>query len=387
MENKINFLLAYDSYISYLFRHVSKDWSNFNKAKHGAFSSHYSEDVVALENFVAVKFKDGLFVWFLELFLKFVHFKASDPSSDSDMLAHKVCSIVKSIISPNFVFDNNLGILDEKTIETLSEVLKQFQSRSSHNRNNQPSNNKKNSLEDVKPENFKNLTESREFIGTLFHKLARYENHLNVFNLHLNNKTTPSALFYNKFSQPFFTDIPDFVADYNKLILEFQIAVMKLIVKYLEMRVSLIKSKLIAIKQNLAMNNPNKASLDKEIDDLNESIKSSLSERFKFAIEKVNRCVSKPYVAGMRYKKRKPVVRINDDQFVSTPAASQTATPGASSLNSSTSSVNNASSYQQKSILRPPTSYNNQHRRNTYNTYNRNRSSFTNNSIFNPYNN
>jgi hypothetical protein len=71
----------------------------------------------------------------------------------------------------------------------------------------------------------------------------------------LNNKTTPSALFYNKFSQPFFTDIPDFVADYNKLILEFQIAVMKLIVKYLEMRVSLIKSKLIAIKQNLAMNN------------------------------------------------------------------------------------------------------------------------------------
>jgi len=327
MENKINFLLAYDSYISYLFRHVSKDWSNFNKAKHGAFSSHYSEDVVALENFVAVKFKDGLFVWFLELFLKFVHFKASDPSSDSDMLAHKVCSIVKSIISPNFVFDNNLGILDEKTIETLSEVLKQFQSRSSHNRNNQPSNNKKNSLEDVKPENFKNLTESREFIGTLFQ------------------------------------------------------------VKYLEMRVSLIKSKLIAIKQNLAMNNPNKASLDKEIDDLNESIKSSLSERFKFAIEKVNRCVSKPYVAGMRYKKRKPVVRINDDQLVSTPAASQTATPGASSLNSSTSSVNNASSYQQKSILRPPTSYNNQHRRNTYNTYNRNRSSFTNNSIFNPYNN
>ncbi len=86
-------------------------------------------------------------------------------------------------------------------------------------------------------------------------------------------------------------------------------------------------------------------------------------------------------------KKRKPVVRINDDQLVSTPAASQTATPGASSLNSSTSSVNNASSYQQKSILRPPTSYNNQHRRNTYNTYNRNRSSFTNNSIFNPYNN
>ena len=26
----------------------------------------------------------------------------------------------------------------------------------------------------------------------------------------------------------------------------------------------------------------------------------------------------------MRYKKRKPVVRINDDQLVSTPAASQT---------------------------------------------------------------
>ena len=31
----------------------------------------------------------------------------------------------------------------------------------------------------------------------------------------------------------------------------------------------------------------------------------------------------------MRYKKRKPVVRINDDQLVSTPAASQTATPAA----------------------------------------------------------
>ena len=102
------------------------------------------------------------------------------------------------------------------------------------------------------------------------------------------------------------------------------------------MRVSLIKSKLTSIKQNLAINNPIKDSLDKEIDDLNESIKNSLiiylvlfSIYFKFAIEKVNRCANKPYVAGMRYKKRKPVVRINDDQLVSTPAASQAATPAA----------------------------------------------------------
>ena len=78
------------------------------------------------------------------------------------------------------------------------------------------------------------------------------------------------------------------------------------------MRVSLIKSKLTSIKQNLAINNPIKDSLDKEIDDLNESIKNSLiiylvlfSIYFKFAIEKVNRCVIKPYVAGMRYKKEK----------------------------------------------------------------------------------
>ena len=42
------------------------------------------------------------------------------------------------------------------------------------------------------------------------------------------------------------------------------------------MRVFLIKSKLTSIKQNLAINNHIKDSLDKEIDDLNESIKNSL---------------------------------------------------------------------------------------------------------------
>ena len=84
----------------------------------------------------------------------------------------------------------------------------------------------------------------------------------------------------------------------------------------------------------------------------------------------------------MRYKKRKPVVRINDDQLVSTPAASQTATPAAFFFKFSISSVNISSSYQQKSI-----SYNNQHRHNKYNSCNRSRLSFTNNSTFLLYNN
>jgi len=70
---------------------------------------------------------------------------------------------------------------------------------------------KKRKPKDIKPEIFTNLTDSREFIGHLMNKLARYKNHLDIFKLHLAKESTPASLFYSNFPAPFLSDDEVFV--------------------------------------------------------------------------------------------------------------------------------------------------------------------------------
>ncbi len=115
--------------------------------------------------------------------------------------------------------------------------------------------------------------------------------------------------------------------------------------------IELLKSKINSIKNNLSKNIQIQPTIDEVFDNLDKSVKSGLENKFKAAISKVDRCKPRPYIAGVRFKTRKPKVRINNS-FVSTPQPSQPVSPAPLSLNSSVSSIASSNQNQHKSILR-----------------------------------
>jgi hypothetical protein len=362
--DKIKFLISFDSFITYIDRYTN-DWLSFKKANLSKYVNHYKAHLETLESYTESKYDNGFFTWFLELFLKFVQFKALDPFSDCDILVLKVESIVNYIISPDAKFDSTLGTLDKKTIDTFKEALNQFKNRAGINLNSNSNSihKKKNKLEDIQPENFNNLTQCREFIAFLMNKLARYQNHVDIFKLHLakDEPSTPSSLFFCNFPAPFLSDDEEFVKAYNILIADFQTKTMDLIMSRLNYFIELLKSKINSIKNNLSKNIQIQPTIDEVFDNLDKSVKSGLENKFKAAISKVDRCKPRPYIAGVRFKTRKPKVRINNS-FVSTPQPSQPVSPAPLSLNSSVSSIASSNQNQHKSILRSnPGSINQNH--------------------------
>jgi hypothetical protein len=76
-------------------------------------------------------------------------------------------------------------------------------------------------------------------------KKLRYENHLCIFNIHKNNKTTPNSLFFNRFPSPFLEHDQEFVDKYNGLIEDTQNKIINLIITTLEERLIKIDSQII----------------------------------------------------------------------------------------------------------------------------------------------
>jgi uncharacterized protein YaaR (DUF327 family) len=66
----------------------------------------------------------------------------------------------------------------------------------------------------------------------------RYENHLSIFKIHRDRKTTPKSLFYENFPRPFFEDDEVFINKYNAKIENFQNETMTLISETLEERIN-----------------------------------------------------------------------------------------------------------------------------------------------------
>jgi hypothetical protein len=349
MGDKIKFLISYDHYTTYV-HNYSSDWPNFKKSNYTGYINHHRSHVEALEKFTESKFNSGFLNWFTELFLKFVHLKANDPHHDSDMLVYKVTSIVSSMVSSGFALDNSFGNLESKTVDSLKDALNQFQKRSAANTSNNEK--KKRKLEDINPEIFTSLTDSREFIGHLMNKLARYKNHLDIFKLHLAKESTPASLFYCNFPAPFLSDDEVFVEAYNKLIQSFQSDAMNLIMNRLSFFVNLINDKLEAIKTNLSKNYQEPSFLDSTFDDLNKSVMSGLENSFKASLDKVDRCQPRPYVAGVIFRKRKSNVKFNNSS-----KSSRNVSTVASSLNSSVSSLSSSNQTRPKPILRNNANY------------------------------
>jgi hypothetical protein len=86
-----------------------------------------------------------------------------------------------------------------------------------------------------------------------YNKRIRYQNHINNFNIHLNNKpmTTPDSLFYCRFPWPMFKDDEEFIKKYYDIIEDTQRRIMLLNVDHLNEKIMILDQNLDLIKNNL----------------------------------------------------------------------------------------------------------------------------------------
>ena len=71
-----------------------------------------------------------------------------------------------------------------------------------------------------------------------YEKKAKNENHIKLFETHLQNTTVPPSLLWNRFPVPFLPQDQAFVDDYNKLISAFQCDALALNIKHCKKRIS-----------------------------------------------------------------------------------------------------------------------------------------------------
>jgi hypothetical protein len=145
-----------------------------------------------------------------------------------------------------------------------------------------------------------------------YNKRIRYQNHINNFNIHLNNNpmTTPDSLFYCRFPWPMFKDDEDFIKKYYDIIEDTQKRIMLLNIEYLNEKITVLDQNLDVIKDNLIKEekwdpNQNKENLDF----------ITVENVFKECINLEERKL-KNYLMKSKYKtERCKALRMNKDYF------------------------------------------------------------------------
>ena len=324
--------------------------------------------------------------------MKFVHFKSSEPISPADVTVYKSSKVVENfILNPSI---DGIGSFTNEHIEILQTALSQLNSRSAQiHASNQQTRTRKQTLEDIEPSKFINFNESKDFLMSLMDKSERYKHHINVVDTHLKRKnekgesikSTPASLHFNRFPTPFLSDDADFIQKYNKIIEDFQEKTMNLMLERLSSRVSIIDSKLAAIKVNLVKSG-NQDIINESFKSLEETTAKNLADRFRTSLEKVYRSRHIPFTVGYKQFKRSRKVNF-----------SPTSTTAVSSLNSSQASVSSSFSTSSRGILKnnsQPSSNRNstashhpsKHRQNHHPSSSHRKTSHSyNKSSFNPY--
>ena len=98
-------------------------------------------------------------------------------------------------------------------IQNLHNRIDSFSNSRINNNSNISANNLNNPISNSYDENFKDIDSFK--IEKFYNKIIRLKSHENIHKLHLNNKTTPSSLFYDKFPKPMFFDDPDLINAYS----------------------------------------------------------------------------------------------------------------------------------------------------------------------------
>ena len=134
---------------------------------------------------------------------------------------------------------------------------------------------------------------NERLIGFNNDKILMARHHINIMNLHLENKTTPASLFFNRFPFPFYSHDEEFVQKYNNRIEEFQRDVMN----------DIIAHSLNKIKQHEDVISNHIDLITNKTENYSEIVSKNLKEKElkmkDFIVRKMNKarqCVAKPFI-------------------------------------------------------------------------------------------
>lgn len=96
--------------------------------------------------------------------------------------------------------------------------------------------------------NFLNDRENNKLIF-LLNKSIRYKNHVAIAKIHINKRTTPNTLFYNRFPRPLFPYDVNFINKYNIIIENFQKETLSLMNETVENELKIIDTEIISLKE------------------------------------------------------------------------------------------------------------------------------------------
>jgi hypothetical protein len=105
-------------------------------------------------------------------------------------------------------------ISNQNTTSSITQNSINNNANTNSNINNNNNNNKKLTMSEV--------NNIRQQAYNKYEKIIKTEHHLSMFKTHLDQKTVPKALNYDKFPTPFFSDDPVYVDEHNKIINEAQ---------------------------------------------------------------------------------------------------------------------------------------------------------------------
>ena len=137
-----------------------------------------------------------------------------------------------------------------------------------------------------------------KFIRKKLNKHLRYDNHIQIYKIHKDRKTTPKSVFFERFPRPFFEDDKEFIDKYNNLVLNFQDDTMNLIKDTLESRKSKIIDDINEFKEEFKTM-PKYSEFKENFDDLKkiifESEENQLLDTFVRNKQRAERCIVKKF--------------------------------------------------------------------------------------------
>jgi hypothetical protein len=128
------------------------------------------------------------------------------------------------------------------------------------------------------------------------------KHHINIMRLHIDAKTTPASLFFNRFPQPFYAHDNDFVEKYNSRIIEFQTNVMNDIIEFSQSKIVKFENDLNN-HINLIANKP--IDFNSIIENKYKQIEFEKRDYFESKMNKARRCISKPFRVFIKSKNTK----------------------------------------------------------------------------------
>jgi hypothetical protein len=147
------------------------------------------------------------------------------------------------------LISKHLSDLENKLMSKLDEKINDKIKSTCHNddvlllsQNSNNTNNNSNSINLGNNENNIPILQSKVNLGNdntisfNFEKMLKAKHHINIMRLHIDNETSPTSLFFNRFPQPFFIHDEEYIERYNNRIKTFQLDVMNDIISVCEKR-------------------------------------------------------------------------------------------------------------------------------------------------------